>query len=175
MNTTIEITTMDDFASKIWKRVIGNVANEFYIQECISEQFKWLVSLENTPYLPPSQNAVNSSDEWTDTDDLLYKSFSPVVKQDNVVRKRVCTNILEKNKVCMRKECTFAHNIEEWSPELCKYGKKCKTIDKCERLHGPKDTKELLAKKLNFVFMNPKKYVKTKMHIKSATHNKKTK
>jgi hypothetical protein len=175
---------IDLFVSRLWKRVKGKVANDLYIKNVISDQFAWLVSLENTSeplqktcYLP------DTSDEWTDADEKFNKQFSAsadsptdTLKNNGVVRKRVCTNILNtKNKVCMRKECTFAHNIAEWSPEMCKYGKKCKTINKCERLHGPCDTKELLAEKLKIVFMEHKKYVKTKMHIKSASHDKKTK
>ena len=218
MNPTLENPTVDPidlFVSQVWKRIKRNVANDLYIEEVISDQFAWLVSLENQidnqpqdapnnfeewtddfVYIenvmvntlgwlestPEPLHRLNAFDEWTDADEDFNNRCKeiPIViivqKDDGIVRKRVCNNIINhKNKVCMRNECTYAHNIAEWSPEMCDYGKKCKTIAKCERLHSPKDTKELLAERLKIAFMEPKKYLKIKMHIKSAAHDKKTK
>lgn len=158
---------IDTIASKLFRKIKGSVAAEIYFAQVAIDQFNWILDLDST-----APRGVSAPCDYELEDDNVEITLEPRKPETAVVRKRVCTNILGKNKVCMRKECTFAHNIEEWSPETCTYKNKCKSKDKCERLHGKDDTKELLAKKLGIVFMTQKKYLKTKMHIQNAVSNK---
>lgn len=89
-----------------------------------------------------------------------------------IVRKCLCTNIIGVKKICLRQTCTFAHNVDEWTPEECKYNNKCNNKSKCMRLHG-KETKEEAVSRLGIVFMSKKKYDNTRFHILNAKTEKK--
>lgn len=109
-----------------------------------------------------------SQHEFSSNDD--FEVFTePAVP---IVRKCLCTNIVGVKKICLRQTCTFAHNVDEWTPEECNYNHKCNNKSKCMRLHG-KETKEEAVSRLGIVFMSRKKYDNTRFHILNAKTEKK--
>lgn len=163
--------TCDIVAHRLVRRVLGSLANEYYLNDVAREQYKWLLELENihpsdilAQHLISHMECLNLDGTVGCCDEYEFVIESP---PDTTVRKCICTNVMSKHKVCLREKCTFAHSLDEWQPEPCKYGKKCRTMASCQRLHGRADTKEAALKRLGIEFLSPKKYAKTKMYIKN--------
>jgi hypothetical protein len=128
-------------------------------------------------YTPPTSSI--DYDDMSD-DDTEFVTEPVTDKQPLLVKKCLCTNIIGEKKVCTRQVCTFAHYAEEWQPEKCKFGAKCKGIRNtcssedgvCQRLHG-KETIEQALVRMGIVFLSKKKYVKARHYIMEANANKK--
>lgn len=148
-------------AARMYRRIIGSIALEIYFKELSVSQYQHFVAIEQMS-VPAT---TFEEPEYSDTDDdVEFVLETP--KAPHVPRRCICSNISSKNKVCVRDVCTFAHTLCEWEPDQCKFGKKCKSIDKCQRLHGRSDTKEKAIERLKITFLSDKKYVKTRMHLK---------
>ena len=49
---------------------------------------------------------------------------------------------------CKRKNCTFAHTLDEWNPIVCSFDGRCKN-GVCKFWHKKKETKEELCTRIN--------------------------
>lgn len=109
-----------------------------------------------------------SQHEFSSDDDFEIITEPPVP----IARKCLCTNIIGVKKICLRQVCTFAHNVDEWTPEVCAHNDECNNKSKCMRLHG-QETKEEAATRLGIEFLSAKKYSNMKFHILKSVEEKK--
>lgn len=115
-------------------------------------------------YIPDlSVDSVQYIAETYSDDDIVVVYNNRVVPTGP--RRCICTNVSAKsNSVCTRSICSFAHFIEEWEPESCKFGRKCGKKHKCQRLHG-KETSEDALKRIGVTLKPFKKYKKIRHYV----------
>lgn len=132
-------------------------------------------------YLPENIDSPTPPTTPIDYENMYDDDVEIFIERPLLVKKCLCTNVIGVKKVCIRQSCTFAHYLDEWAPEQCKFGSKCKnkhnTHEKgannvCQRLHN-NETKEQAIERMGVVFLSKKKYVNTRFHTMEYVINKK--
>lgn len=154
----------EKYASKFISRIV----NEHLGKEFIEKAYKYLPQYDDARvevrYTQPSHDL--------DDDDVeIIMEPIYVMPEPESKYKCICTNIFGKTHVCTRDACTFAHTLQQWDPEVCKFGSKCKNMNKCQRLHN-NETIEEASKRIGVKFLSQKKYANTLFHVRLSIMDK---
>lgn len=162
---------MDKIITAYANFTINRALKEYEGKLFMEQAYTYLPDLD-APHIPYVEPVYDSDDDGIEF----------IIEPELIIKTCLCTNIVGVKKVCLRQTCTFAHTVDEWSPTKCGFGARCRNKSKCQRLHPSgvpgahathhgTETKAAAIERLGIVFLSPKKYANTRLHIMIAAQD----